>query len=81
VLNRIESTKFSQANTVVYTQEYPVTLTMDGIGKISRLNASCLLYYCSIPLLPTYWEAGADLGVCVRGGVNFLNQGQLNGTF
>jgi len=41
VFNRVESTEYSQAMTVVYTHEYPLTLPVDGIGQMSRLNAQC----------------------------------------
>ena len=41
MLNRVESTEYSWATTVV-THEYPITLPMDGIGQMSRLNARCL---------------------------------------
>jgi len=37
-----ESTEYSQETTLVYTQEYPITLPMVGIGQRSRLNARCL---------------------------------------
>ena len=30
-----------QETTNVYTQEYPITLSLFGIGQMSRLNASC----------------------------------------
>jgi len=36
VLNRVESTEYSQA-TNVYTQMYFITLSMLGIGQMSRL--------------------------------------------
>jgi len=49
VLNRVESTEYSQATTVVYTQEYPLTLLMVGIGQMSRLN--CLLFTFITPCL------------------------------
>jgi len=42
VLNRVESTAFLRETTVVYTNEYPFTLPMVGIGQLARLNASCL---------------------------------------
>jgi len=42
VLNRVERPEYSQATTVVYTQEYPITLTMVGTGQMSRLNARWL---------------------------------------
>jgi len=42
VLNRVESTEYSRATTVVYTHEYPITLPMVGTGQMSRLNARCL---------------------------------------
>jgi len=42
VLKRVESTKFSRATTVVYTQEYPITLPEIGTGQMSMLNARCL---------------------------------------
>jgi len=42
VLNQVESTEYSRATTVVYTQEYPITVHTVGIGQMSRLNARCL---------------------------------------
>jgi len=39
LLNRVESTGFF---TVVYTQEYPITLPMVGIGQMSMLSIRCL---------------------------------------
>jgi len=39
VLNRVKSTKYSQATTDVYRQEYPITVPIVGIGQMSRLNA------------------------------------------
>ena len=42
VLKRVESTEYPRATTFVYTQEYPWTLTKDGLGQMSRLNAQCL---------------------------------------
>jgi len=42
VLNRVENTEYPRANTVVYTQEFPITVPMVGIGRMSRLNARCL---------------------------------------
>jgi len=42
VLNRVESTEYSRATTVVYTHGYPATQSMDGIGQMSRPNARCL---------------------------------------
>jgi len=41
-LNRVKRTEYSQATTVVYTQEYAITLLMVGTGLMSRLNARCL---------------------------------------
>ena len=38
-LYRVESTELSRATTVVYTQEYPITLPLVGIGQMSSLNA------------------------------------------
>jgi len=32
VLNRVKSTEYSRATTVVYTQQYPLTLPVAGIG-------------------------------------------------
>jgi len=32
VLNRVESTDYSRATTGVYTKEYPITVSMVGIG-------------------------------------------------
>jgi len=42
VLNRVERTEYSQATTIVYTHEYPITLPMVGKGQVSRLCARCL---------------------------------------
>ena len=42
MLNRVESTDYSRATTVVHTHEYPITLHMVGIGQMSRPNARCL---------------------------------------
>ena len=42
MLNRVESIEFSRATTIVYTQQYPLTLPMVGMGQMSRLNARCL---------------------------------------
>ena len=42
MLNRVESTAFLRETTVVYTNEYPFTLPMVGIGQLSTLNAGCL---------------------------------------
>ena len=44
MLNRVERPEYSQATTttVVYTQEYLITLTMVGTGQMSRLNARWL---------------------------------------
>ena len=42
MLNRVERPEYSQATTLVYTQEYPITLTMVGTGQMSRLNARWL---------------------------------------
>ena len=42
MLTHVESTEYSRATTVVYTQEYPITLAMVGIGQMSRPNARCL---------------------------------------
>ena len=42
MFNRVKRTKLTRATTVDYTQEYPITLTMDGIDQMSRLNARCL---------------------------------------
>ena len=42
MLTHVESTEYSRATTVVYTQEYPITLAMVGIGQMSRLNARYL---------------------------------------
>ena len=46
MLNRVESTEYSQVTTLVHTQEYPITLPVVGIGQLTRLNARCL----SIPM-------------------------------
>ena len=55
MLNQVESTEYSQATTVVYTHEYPITLPMDGTGQLSRLNARCLtlLVHTLTVVLPT----------------------------
>jgi len=45
VLNRVESTDYSRATTVVYTQEYPTLLPKVEIGQMSRLIARCLPIY------------------------------------
>ena len=42
MLNRIESTEYWGATTVVDTQEYPLILPMVGTGQMSGLNARCL---------------------------------------
>ena len=42
VLNRVESTELLRKTIVVYTNEYPITLSMFGTGQISMLNARCL---------------------------------------
>jgi len=42
VLNRLKRTEYSQATTVVYTHQYPITLPMVGTSQMSRLNAHCL---------------------------------------
>jgi len=44
VLNQVENTVYSRATRVVYTQEYPLTLPLVGIGQMSRLNADVYLY-------------------------------------
>jgi len=49
VLICVKSTEYSQATTVVYTQEYPITVSMVGIGQISRLIARCLPIISWIP--------------------------------
>jgi len=36
VLNRVESTEYSWETTVVYTQEYPITLPIIGIGQTPK---------------------------------------------
>ena len=46
MLKRVESTVYSRPNTVVFKQEYPITLTLDGLGQIARLNARCLPIAC-----------------------------------
>ena len=52
MLTCIERIEYSKATTVVYTQQYPLTLPMVGIGQMSRHNAPCLpiLYYCILLL-------------------------------
>ena len=42
MLNRVEGTEYSRVNTVVYTQKYPITVPMVGIGRMAKLNARCL---------------------------------------
>ena len=46
--NRVESTAYSRATTVVHTHEYPITLPMVGTGQMSKLNVRCLpiVAYC-----------------------------------
>ena len=41
MLNRVESTEYSRATTVVYTHAYPIPLPLVGIDKLARLNARC----------------------------------------
>jgi len=38
VLKRVERTEYSRETTVVYTQEYPITLSMVRICQMSRVN-------------------------------------------
>ena len=42
VLSRVEGTDYSRATTVVHKHEYPLTLSLVGIGQMSRLNDRCL---------------------------------------
>jgi len=42
VFNPLQRTEYSQETTVAWTQKYPITLTMFGIGQMSRRNARCL---------------------------------------
>ena len=42
MLNPVKSTEYSRETSLVYTQEYPITLSMFGIGQMPRLNARCL---------------------------------------
>ena len=42
MFNLAKSTEYSRATTIVYTQEYPITLPMFGTGQMSRHNARCL---------------------------------------
>jgi len=42
VFKPAKSTEYSRETTLVYTQEYPLTQSMFGIGQMSRLNARCL---------------------------------------
>jgi len=59
VLNRVESTEFSRPTTGVYTQEYPITVSMVGIGQMSRLNCSLftyIRYYNSLSNFSSYIE-------------------------
>jgi len=37
VFNPVKSTEYSRATMVVYVQEYPITLTMFGLGQMSML--------------------------------------------
>ena len=45
MLNRVESTELTRAITVVYTQDYPITLSMDGIDQMSRLAVYLFQYH------------------------------------
>ena len=58
VLNRVHTTAFSRETTIVYKQEYPISLLMVGIGQMSRLNACCLpIIQCAAvsgTMLPNY---------------------------
>ena len=50
MLNPVESTEYSRQTTLVYIQEYPITLPLDGVSQMSRLNARCspmTLFYCT----------------------------------
>ena len=42
MLNRVESTEYSQATTLVHTQEYPITLPVVEVGQLTRLNTRYL---------------------------------------
>ena len=39
MLTRIESTDYPRATTIVFKQEYPITLTMGGLGQMSTSNS------------------------------------------
>ena len=50
VLKRVENTEYSQATTVI-------TVTMDGLGQMSWLNACCLsIVYYHYPNMLQCWE-------------------------
>jgi len=38
---QVLSPEYSRVTSVVYTQEYPITLLKVELGQISRLNAHC----------------------------------------
>ena len=48
MLNRVKRTDNSRATTVVYTQEYPITLPVIGIGQNQGSMLAVFLYkYCT----------------------------------
>jgi len=56
VLTRIESTDYPRVTTIVFKQEYPITLTVGGLGQMSRRDVRCLpiMIYVS-PFWPYFW--------------------------
>ena len=54
MLNRVKSTEYSRATTVVYTQEYPITRSMIQICQMLRLNAPCLPIHIIIIIIIIY---------------------------
>ena len=68
MLKPIESTDYSRATTVVYTQEYPTTRSMFGISQMSRLTARglpivspLLMFVCLFVLYLGCVVGGADV--------------------
>ena len=71
MLNRVESTEYSRATTIVHTQENPITLLLVGIGQCSRRNARCLPItynpsYITFKLVYTAIPVYTVMGVHVR---------------
>ena len=56
MLTRIRSNDYPRATTIVFKQEYSITLTMGGLGQMSRRDARCLpkMIYVS-PFSPYFW--------------------------